>query len=204
MLSCSRTENFPYSYSKVQKTSHESCTCEIVDSVDRSEQLSPRPQEKPPISSILYKPMLSVFSGKFPKDYVKKKGEEIKNCNNIWKEKLPISHTYSAVWAKSHRVIRYSRVTKTGIKWKLFFQISKNFTRPSFCCKFYKWNTRTSLSHFLRNCNPGKGWQIATRVSYKTWNVTCIQFFLPKVVDFHPTMQSYPGIITWGQAKLCS
>lgn len=183
----------------------------FVDSVDRSEHLSPRSQEKPPTFRILYELMLSVSQENFPKIILKKR-EETKKCNSIWKEKLrklgsenlPTSHTYSALWAKSHRVIRYPRMTRPGTNWKLFSQISKNFTRPSFCHKFYKWNVRTSLSHFLRNCNPGKDWQIATRVSYKTWNVTCIQFFFPKVVYFHPTMQSYPGILTWGQAKLCS
>lgn len=39
----------------------------FVDSVDRSEQLSPRTQEKPPTFSILYKPMLSVSQENFPK-----------------------------------------------------------------------------------------------------------------------------------------
>lgn len=119
-------------------------------------------------------------------------------------ENLLTPHIYSAAWAKSYRVIRYPRLTRTGTKWKSFSRISKNFTRSLFCCKFHKWDVRISRSPFLMNCNPGKSWQIAIRVSHKSWNVTCIQLFLSKPIYFHPTMQTYPGIRTRGQAKLCS
>lgn len=63
---------------------------------------------------------------------------------------------------------------------------------------------RHKMENFFINCNPGKSWQIATSISHKSCHVTCIQFFLSKMIYFHPSVQTYPGIRTQGQAKLCS
>jgi len=88
-----RSRKLPAGIAKVKNTGFE-------DSVDRSEQLNPTPQEKQLVFSILHKPMVTVSQESFPIVLKKKK----KNNHKTTTKKLTVFEKSQGVEIYCHHI----------------------------------------------------------------------------------------------------